>query len=482
LVERRNYLGIHLNTDKATVVCLGAKGRQKEVLGCFSVVLEDKHKQNLHALAKLIAQKCTDKNLQFSEVAVALDCSLFMQHNVHSEFTDAQKVAATVKFDAEEAFAADMGDSAMAFLITSHDQAGSKLSVFTAKKDKLSDIIGSLQENSMDPVSIEPDVHCLTRFASQNLLSESAEGSVFLAMLSRDHGYFVAYSKSQKAPIMRTFLVGTNQNRADLLGREALLTTALTADNQPVGRIFVFDSTGLTDCLQLERKVGVKVEQINLIERTSLSPETLSDCVGLVDFAIAYGAALANLEKTTSINFRNDFMPYQGKKLRLQKTLKFVSISVAILLFAVGLYFQTQLWKVNKTRNRLQNQLSRDYSTVMLGQKLPDKTGPVRKLGNELRRVQDIKSGLISGAGEKSISSKLTLVLEAFNNCAERTGLNIDSITVTPKTVNIEGDTSSRQSTLQLFEAMKKKFDVLPRHLESKAGRDSFSITVELQG
>jgi hypothetical protein len=481
-VERRNYLGIHLNTDKASVVCLGVRGRERELLGCFSVVLEDQEQHDPQTLASLIAQGCAERNLRFSEVAVALDCSLFMHHSVHSEFSDPQKIAATVRFDTEEALTTDISDDALAFLITSSDQDGSKLTVFTARRKTLSDILVSLQGNGMDPMTMEPDVQCLARFVSHNVsLVESAQDGAFLAIFSNDRGYFVVSSRSQKAPMLRTFLVGPKQDRAELLSREVLTTMALAAPGEQVGRVFVFESAGSTDYRKLEEKLGVKTEVIGLTESAGVETETLSDCVDPVDFAIAYGAALAHSEKNRSINFRNDFMPFQGKKLRLQRILKFVSISVTILLIVVGLYFQTQLLKMNKIRSRLRSQLSRDYSTVMLNQKLPDKVSSIGKLGNELRRVRDVKSGLISSIGEKSISSKLTLVLEAFNKCAAQTGLNIDSITITPKTIGIDGDTSSRQSTLRLFEAMKGQFSILPRHLESKGGRDSFSIALELQ-
>jgi hypothetical protein len=481
-VERRNYLGIHLNTDKASVVCLGIRGRERELLGCFSVVIEDKERQNPQTLISLIAQGCAERNLRFLEVAVALDCSLFMHHSVHSEFNDPQKIAATVRFDTEEALTTDVSDDALAFMINSSGQDGSKLTVFTAQRKTLTDILVSLQDSGMDPTTMEPDVHCLARFVSHNVsLEESAHDGAFLAIFSSDRGYFVVSSGSQKVLMLRTFLVGPKQDRTELLSREVLTTMALAAPGERVGRVFVFESAGSTDYHKLEEKLGVTTETVDLTGSAGVETETLSDCVDPVDFAIAYGAALAHSEKSRSINFRNDFMPFQGKKLRLQRILKFVSISVTILLMVIGLYFQTQLLKMNKIRSRLRNQLSRDYSTVMLNQKLPDKVSPVGKLGNELRRVRDVKSGLISSIGEKSISSKLTLVLEAFNKCAAQTGLNIDSITITAKTISIDGDTSSRQSTLQLFEAMKGRFSILPRHLESKGGRDSFSIALELQ-
>jgi hypothetical protein len=70
-------------------------------------------------------------------------------------------------------------------------------------------------------------------------------------------------------------------------------------------------------------------------------------------------------------------------------------------------------------------------------------------------------------------------VLEAFNKCAEQTNLNIDSISITTRTISIAGDTSSRENTLKLFDAIREsKLDILQQNLDAKGGRDNFSITV----
>ena len=163
-MEGQNYLGIYLSKAAATVVCLKSQGRSYNVLGCFSVSAEGAEEQNPQVLAGLIAQGCAERELKFSEVAVALDCAMFMQHNVNSEFDDPKQIAATIRFDTEEALATDISDVAIAFSITSSDQTGSGVTVFTAQRKVLSDILLALQSNNIDPVTIEPDVNCLSRF------------------------------------------------------------------------------------------------------------------------------------------------------------------------------------------------------------------------------------------------------------------------------------------------------------------------------
>ncbi len=163
----------------------------------------------------------------------------------------------------------------------------------------------------------------------------------------------------------------------------------------------------------------------------------------------------------------------------MQEALKFATISVTGLLILVGLFYQAKLFKINKYRRATREKFAKDYSAVMLGKKPPEGTAAVRELGKELRRIRDAKKGLITIKGEKSISSKLTLVLTAFNKCAAQTNLNIKSISITARDIIITGETSSRQNTQKLFKAVRANgLEILREAYDLKGGRDSFSITV----
>ncbi len=492
-MEGQNYLGIYLSKHTATVVCLGSQGQQRNVLDYFSVSVEEQKQADTSGgvpeLANLIAQGCAERGLKFSEVAVALDCAMFMQHNVHSEFNDPKQIGATIRFDTEESLATDITDIAITFKITSSDQAGSTLAVFTARQKVLSEIILSLQSNNIDAVSVEPDVNCLSRFICQNVPLPEDLRPLF-GILSQRNGYFIApqparAAEPQKQPLMpstrmRTFLVGPRQNRCELLAREIPVTATLFEDGEPINYLKVFDSSDTVNHQQLSEKLGIEAGEVDLAEAAAISPDVLADCADKVDFAIAYGAALAGLEKVHSINFRNDFMPYQGRKIRLQKTLKFIGISVVCLAIALGLHFQLQLLQKNRPRSLLRSRFAKQYSDVMLGNKLPAKfKDAVKKLKSEVRRIENVKKGQLSATGELSVAAKLTKVLEAFNSCAAQTNLKIETISISAKTIRIVGDTSSRKNTLKLRKSIEKsRLKILKDTLELKGGRDVFSITV----
>lgn len=477
----QNYLGIYLCRDSATVVCLGLEGSKTNVLGCFSVSIEEPGMQKPAELARLVAEGCASRQLQFSEAVVALDCSMFMQHNVHSAFSDPKQVAATIRFDAEEALAMDITELAIAFKIISTDQTGSQLGVFTTQRKVLSDILLSLQSNNIDPVAIEPDVNCLSRYILQNV-SFAGDSHRLFCVLSRRNGYFISFADSRQSSAVRTFLVSSAQDRTELLAREVPVTVALAGTDEPISEIKAFDSSSCASYEHLGEQFGIEAGLVDLAGAAGVGEEALGALTDPVDFVIAYGAALCVAKKCESVNFRSYFMPYQGRKVRLQKAVKLLSIAVGVLILAVGLYFQMQLFQKNRYRKQLRAKFERQYSAVMFGE-VPPKSNPAQKLARELRRIRDVKSGQLSVTGEESVSAKLTLVLEAFNKCAAQTNLNIDSISITTKTISITGETSSRRNTLKLFEAIESgKLDVLTQRLDAKGGRDNFRITVAPRG
>lgn len=482
-MESQSHLGIYIDKDTATVVCLSAKAKEVRVLGCFSVTAADKEQPTFQTLANLIAEGCAQRQWRFVDVALAMDCALFMQHSVHSQFKDQKQIAATVKFDTEEALATDISTVGLAFEVTSSDQTGSKLTVFTAERKILTDILSALQQYGIDPITMEPDVCCLSRFLNRRISpSGPQESRSLFALLSRRSGYLIipplaAEEASGKTSIARTFLVGAARDRTTLLAREALITTALVENTQSVANVHAFDSAGTLDSEQLSQRLARQVDAIDLHHAAGVEPQALNDCLSPVDFVIACGAALIHSDKANRVDFRSDFSPFQGKTLRLQKALKFTAVSLVILLIAVGLYFQTQLFSVNKGMAKMRSKFAKDYTDVTL-EKLSSTTTTrkaVLDIKALLRRIEAEKKGLI--ADKTSVSSRLTLVLAAFVKCAAPTDLNVTSITITTKGIDVSGDTSSRQNRQKIFDTIREGgLDILGERYEFKNGREYFTL------
>lgn len=478
IVQSGNQLGIYLRKDRATVVCLASQGRDRKLLDCFSVRVEGEE-ANPKALCDRIARLCDERKVRFTEAAVALDCAAFMQHSVHSEFTDPKKIAATVRFDTEETLATDVSDLSVTFRIVSSDEEGTRLDVFTAQRSILTEIIQSLQANNIDPVAIDPDVYCLSRYLLEHMGdSGDSEKAALYAVLSDCRGYLVVVSGRRELVNLRTVLVGPAQDRTALLAREALMTAGLSL-GESVGVLNAFDTRGELALQSVGERTGIPVHACDLAAMAGLDSAEITDCPNWVDLALAYGAALGLSDKANSVNLRNDHMPFLGKKMRMQRAVRFLSISMTILLLSLGVFVHSRLLLENQNREIIRAKLEPDYLAVMPGKKqLPAtmKTA-VYDLERALRILNAEKTGV--GADQESVSARMTTVLQALNGCAKRTNLNVESINITSSGIILNGATSGQTETNLLFETLSKQGFELGNQTFGKDG--AFTVTLNVK-
>jgi len=477
-MDKQNCLGVYLSQQTATVVLLSTQGPNINVQDCFSISAESAQEPGL-SLASVVAAKVAARGRSFRGAAVAIDCALFTQHDLKSEFTNPKQIAQTIRFDAEEALATDAVELAIAFNVTATDQSGSDVTVFTANRQLLADILADLQAGHLDPISIEPDVVCLTRFF-RHYLEPSGDASPILAIFSERSCYIIINpSESQNAPVVRSFLVNPSQDKSSVLARQIPLTTASLKLARPVTSLLIAGRAENIDYDELAERIGLEIQTIELPLPTSADQSTSAAQTTDAGFAIAYGSALSQLVRTGKTDFRQDFAPYIGGKLVLQRTLRFISVCVTIMILAAGAHFQVQVLRKNNYTNRLNEKMSTEYSAVMLGKKPPAQEPMPSRLKREYNTIFKREKGLIGD--DASIPAKLTRIFDALNSAPKKIDLKIDNISITPKSMRITGDTNKRSSTLSLFNAFKKKkLKVQQPNLVQKGGRDTFSITLEL--
>ncbi len=484
-MESINLLGIYFKRETATVVCFNSRSKGDNISDSFTVKVTDPEQPKIPALANLISEGCSERKIQFSEVAVAIDCSLFMQHSLHSDFTDPKQVASTVRFDTEEALATDISEVALTFEINSKSEKGSNLTVFTAQKKILSEILLSLQQYGFDPITMKPDVNCLSKIIFQKIpAGETTEGLMF-ALLSENNGYLIIPKASDgtgkyNSYSARTFLVGPRQNRTDLLAREILMTTALFNGQEKINSLKIFDSAGVVDFPSITGKTGILARNIEFFGEPDTSVDESDNKVNRIDFTIACGAAMSLNEKEQTVNFREDFSPFQGKKIKTQKALKFAMASLTILLIAIGLYFHMNYYSVTRDIKKARAKFSKNYEIVMGKKPLDTASGKtiLKNLGYELDKVEKENAGIITTGA--SVSSKLTLVLKAFNECAKKANLKIKSIDITEKNITISGDVSGKAITLiDVLEKTGLNIKSSNIQHEDRSNRDVFTLTLE---
>jgi len=232
---------------------------------------------------------------------------------------------------------------------------------------------------------------------------------------------------------------------------------------------------------ELGQSVSVSVEPFGA-EQVIASANEPSAEIDSLDIIIAAGAAAGLLTKCDKVDFRPDFMPYQGKRAILEKAVKMMSFCLLAMFIALGIYLHIQYYKANGVRNRLKDKFKSEYSIAMPGGKFLSSKDSVGKLKREINRIKDVKSGLLSAAGDDSVEAKLTFLFEAINSVPKSIDIEIEKIAVTTKTRNITGSTSTR-GYLELFGAIDKhpKLARGQSAYQSKDNRDQFRLTVDLK-
>ncbi len=448
-MESQNVLGIYMSRKQATVLRARVKGQHLQITASFTITSPEGD-DSLQSLAQRVGQECDQRKMKFSEAAVALDCSLFMQHRVHSEFSHPRQIAATVRFDTEEVLATDVSRMAVAFEIIKTDEKGSHLNVYTVQQDVLSDIILGLQSHRIDPLIMTPDACALTRIFSRSKETPADPGTTgLIAVLAREHGYFLQRHAGAILPL-RTFMISSHAQRQDLLQRESLTTIASMGQQSPAS-LAAFDTAESIDNVALQERLGLPVVTAQWSRETELTQQARAEDDDPVHYAVAYGASLCSDMVGEGVNFRNDFMPHQGKRLRLQGAAKWASISVTLLLLAAGLYLQLQVMHTRQYRQQLRNKMAPDYQVAMRGRELTDRANPKYDLDRELKAIKRNNGGVASD----DASGSLERLFKAMNDCKDqKLDVVVDSIDITPKTIQLRGQASDSAQVLRFFKAL----------------------------
>lgn len=456
-MEQNNCLGIYLSKKRATAVLLSRKGSHPEVLSCFSVQEDaelDSNDQGRQAssLATQIAQKLASEGMQYGEVAVSLDCTLYTQHNLHSEFTDHKQIANTIIFDAEEALARDAMDMALTFTVTGTDSTGSQATVFAADRDVLNEMLDALQAADLDPTAIEPDILCLARFIEQNL-SLPKDANPLFVLFSDRACHIIKPQDHPLGPLVRSFVIGASQNKTAILTREIPLTLASMNLEKPADSLFIADQgDDQPDIKALSQTTGIPAQTLDPSALINADKSLLADCDSQVEFAMACGAAIAEIKHIKPNDFRQSFAPYLGKKMIMQRTLRATSVFVTISMIALGLYFQLRVMRINGWVGDYDRKMRTAYVKAMYGKQPRGKVSILRLLQREKAKVEGIQRGGVEG----SIPSKLRYMLEAINNSPKTIDLKVSTINVTSKAMTLKGDTRNHDQTESLFKSFKK--------------------------
>ncbi len=470
-MDEKGSLGIFLSEKKAIAVWTST-GSEPSVLHKLCVTPDEDEPV---AFPVQVARSVIRQGFAFSEVFVAVGCAEYTQYDLRSEFTDYRQIESTIKFDAEEAAAADAMNLAVAFELTGTDEAGSQVTVFTADRQLVTGILLDIQEGGLDPTFMEPDVVCLGRTMQQISKLFDRTASIFIALSGRN--CYMLLPNPGYTPKIRTFLIEPGRDITDVLIREVLL--ALASSQASLESVVLIGNTDAVDTAAFSGRVGLEV-LTETPEKTLVQDLTSDSETTPVELLIAYGAAIADRVRGHKTDFRRDFMPFQGKRKVMEGSLHLISIAATILLLAVVGFYQFKTFRMKSYVNDLTEKTVSQYKAVMYGKKPP----AVEKMSSKLRREYVVEKNAKEGLGpgdDKSVPAKLTFFLEAVNSCPKKVNIVIQQITITERTMKVKGNTNSRSSTTTLFNAIKKhpRISLASQRYSTSSGRDTFEITIE---
>ncbi len=489
-MEQKKTLGIYYSGMSATAVVANSDGGNLRIEylekfelntqnqpneGAASAAQGTEAQPETEGLAFQIAQAVRDKKLSFESTCIAIDSSLYTQHNLHSELSERKQIAQTIKFDAEEAIATDVNTLAISFNLRTITDHGSDVCVFSMQRSVAQQLLSEFQAVGLDPVVIEPDIICMARLIRESGKKEPAA----LYSLFSDKACYMLYDMDSKlSPGGRTFLTGSGNDKTAVLSRQVPLTVAALGEGKKVDRIII--GGGDVDTSVISERTGLSAETMDLSAQFKTAPGVFSGDPAAA--AIAAGAALSDMNFENLTDFREDFAPYQGRKKLLEKICVVISAALTLMLLAAAMYFQVQVFKNQRYESKLEKKLEQQYSAVMFGKTYRGPEPVFRKLERESSRIERVKQGLLPGDDE-SISARLTFVLEVLNKLPEGVDLNIDEISLSEKAMRLRGDTNNRASTLALFKMIDshEKLRRTNENLKQSGARDSFILNLELR-
>ncbi len=468
-----NNLGIYLSNTKALAAVVST-GEHIEVVECFTVAMQAQAEQDCPSLAAQISAELASRQVEFESVSIAIDCTLYTQHDVHSRFNDYRQVEKTIRFDVEEVIGDDANKMAIAFSIVKTTDNGSIVTVFSSPRRQLSEILKDFQSHGLDPEVIEPDVVAFARTVC-NQMKDDSEHSPLFAAFNDKICYNAVINSPHSTPVLRSFLYADGADKVSLLTAQLRLTLARESISVPVDTVCVFGDD--INRQQLAQNSGLLAPEPNLMLKEG---STIFENASAADIskAIAAGSSIASAAKRV-VDFRLDFAPYQGKKRIAEISLRVLALAASILLVVFASVNTLNIIRIKQDTAKVVQRTQEEYESAMKGGRMPAR-GAALTLRGEATKLRRISSGEETG-DDNTISSRMRYILEAINSTPQNINLNINSITVSGGLMRIDGSTNSRANTQQMLAAIDKhpKLKRSQESLQQSGAVDSFSINIE---
>jgi len=166
-------LGVDISDDLLSAVVVAGKGKDRQVVACASVALEE-HDDIPDVLPVLLDQL----QWQDGDCVSGLPLSYFSLRNLVLPFTNEKKIQQILPFELEEHLLVPVDEQIIATTVTGQSDDGTHLLVAAVEKNTLRQLLDTFQARNLDP-----DIVCPSSFAmADRLRREGSCGRDFLLL------------------------------------------------------------------------------------------------------------------------------------------------------------------------------------------------------------------------------------------------------------------------------------------------------------
>jgi Tfp pilus assembly PilM family ATPase/Tfp pilus assembly protein PilN len=488
----KQVLGIELGSQHLAAVQLTGTAKAYEVTAAVHQLLPlrenpaDPHEQQQEALESLL----NTHRLRGDTVLVTLPAAHAVMRNLTLPFQDPRRIRQVLTYTLDEHMPFDPDDVVADFHVLPAAPTGATPILAAAMPQEIiAGTLDMLHELGLDPSIIDLDVFSLANTAvlggasqsSNTLLVDVHPARTLLTLLSHRTPIFArswtygwpqgdteleTYATRLGKQIQHTIYAYENalQQSYDM---EDVVLSGITADTLPNLAHF------------LRQAIGVPVEPCQLTADTYRGNASFLTTAEHAHTAVAFGAACRGLHRqATGLNLRRERFALHRDLQELRGRLVVVGCLLVVLAgMGIGALYLNTRFKVERLQ-QLQANIEQVFRSTM-----PD-TRMVQPMFQMEEKVRDIRDRLHAFGGVSGAQlSGLQTLREISMRAPSEVSLNVDSLTIASKTVDLNGVTGSYDDVVKFqgaLEASPAFTDVKIISANNESNKVAFKLSITI--
>ncbi len=452
-----NITGIDIRGDYITAVQTrsGLKGCQ--ILACIRIPVDDK------GLGEALKSLAGSMDMRNDTCLVTIPENKVSFRNVHMPFRDARKIRQTLPFEMESMLPFPVEDLVIDFMMPDSPSGGSVLAA-SVKREFISDYLGTLQSNGIDPEVLEVRGSPLASWVLNQagtpkhilVLEVGEKGNTLVLCLNRRIALIRSFTAVPALPTVSGLTDGEVRERKDLRTEEmesCFRSLCIVVHNtvhafisqtesaaRPEKLFFTGEGAqdpGVADLLSRFLDMPAEPIDVSRDKRVRMDGRMARDwSPALMNGALSL--SLRNARKEEGFNLRRDEFGPERRYLGLRKEIP----KIAIFLFLILSFLAADMIIDYYTLEKEYSALNREI-TAIFRQTLPQVTRIIDPVQQLRVSVGEMKRSSASSPGAGPDNSVLDLLQEISRRIPRSVNVGVHRMVLDPETVRISGRTDA---------------------------------------